>query len=510
MKTVRDWVVTNIPKLMMVANLTMVGALGLSNSAGAVATERHVSCSCPFCSAATQTLRQELASMDAVAIAKLVTDERTEIDGLASFKIEKVLLGDTLLQVNQSIQATYFGPGKSDKRFLLMGVDPKELVWSSPLPLSPEAEKYIELMRKLPDDPVERLAFYQTYFEHADSLLARDSYDEFALAPYADVIRLKDRMDRKQLLAWVQDPTKSPDRKRLYFTMLGICGKPEDVELFEKMICSENAEARAGLDALIAAYLMLKGETGLPLIEEKFFKDSKTQYADIYSAVMALRFHGTEAEVLKKEAITKAMHQLLARPDLADLVIPDLARWGDWSQIDKLCELFEKATDDNMWVRVPVINYLRSCPLPEAQEKLSHLEKIDPKAVSRAKTFFPIPTPVAPKKGESSALPRPRMGEAKELLSVHRDASPVRLASSDSKQWVGIYLAADRVAQSGYRDVPPAATLIVGQRVNHLASLSVVLIATIMVASVMWMVATSGGTSLRPALAFRSVNQPKP
>ncbi|MEQ1829563.1 MAG: hypothetical protein ABL921_26615, partial [Pirellula sp.] len=172
---------------------------------------RSEACACPFCAAASQTLRQELASMDAVAIGRLVTDERTEIDGVASFTIEKVLLGDALLKVNQSIQATYFGPGKSNKKFLLMGVDPKELVWSSPLPLSPEAEKYIEEVRRLPEDPIDRLAFYQSYFEHPDSLLARDCYDEFALAPYADVLRLKDRMDRKQLLAWVQDPSKSPD-----------------------------------------------------------------------------------------------------------------------------------------------------------------------------------------------------------------------------------------------------------------------------------------------------------
>jgi hypothetical protein len=255
-----------------------------------------------------------------------------------------------------------------------MGVDPKELVWSSPLPLSADAEKYVEAIRALPDNPVERLDFYQKYFEHADSLLARDCYDEFALAPYSDVVLLKDRMDRKQLLSWVQDTSKSPDRKRLYYTMLSICGLPEDADLFESMIKSDNPDARAGLDALIAAYLTIKGEAGLKLIEDRFFKDDKTQYADIYSAVMALRFHGTEVDILKKESITKTMHQLLARPDLADLVIPDLARWGDWSQIDKMCELFEKANDDNLWVRVPVINYLRACPLPEAKEKLIELE----------------------------------------------------------------------------------------------------------------------------------------
>ena len=54
------------------------------------------------------------------------------------------------------------------------------------------------------------------------------------------------------------------------------------------------------------------------------------------------------------------------RPELADLVIPDLSRWEDWTVMDRLVELFEKADDESNWVRVPVINFLRACPLPEA------------------------------------------------------------------------------------------------------------------------------------------------
>ena len=302
---------------------------------------------CPFCSAASQTLRQEIMSMDAVAIGRLEADGRSDVDGTASFKIEKVLSGEKLIQINQAIEASYFGPGKSTKKFLLLGIDPTKLLWSSPLPLTADAESYVEAIRKLPESQVERLDFFQKYFEHADSLLARDSYDEFALAPYSDVVLLKDKMNREQLLNWVQDTSKSPDRKRLYFTMLAICGKPEDADLFESMIRSSNPEARAGLDALLAAYLTLKGEKGVELIKKEFFDNKESQYADIYSAVMALRFHGTEANVLPKDAITGAMHRLLERPDLADLVIPDLARWNDWSRVDKVCELFEKATADN-------------------------------------------------------------------------------------------------------------------------------------------------------------------
>jgi hypothetical protein len=78
---------------------------------------------------------------------------------------------------------------------------------------------------------------------------------------------------------------------------------------------------------------------------------------------------------------------------LADLVIPDLARWQDWSQVDKLKKLFLEADANNNWVRVPVINYLRACPEPQAAKAMEELKKVDPESVRRANTFFAIPKP---------------------------------------------------------------------------------------------------------------------
>jgi hypothetical protein len=60
-----------------------------------------------------------------------------------------------------------------------------------------------------------------------------------------------------------------------------------------------------------------------------------------------------------------------------------------------------------------VVNYLRACPLPEAKERLAELEKIDPKAVKRAATFFPIPAPSAgSKEGDKGAAPATKPGQA--------------------------------------------------------------------------------------------------
>ncbi len=361
---------------------------------------------CPFCAAVQQTLRQEMASMDAVVLAKIVKGGQTETD--AEFEILDVVKGDKLAATGKKIRAAYFGSAPAETVFLIMGVDPPELLWSSPLPVTAKAIDYIKAIAKLPEAAQEQLLFYIKYLEHDDNLLARDAYDEFAQADYKEIKLIKDKMDRPQVLKWIQDVNLPPDRKRLFLVMLGVCGKPEDAQLIEKLLKSEDPNRRAGLDAMIACYVTLRGADGLPLIEELFLKNKQSQYADTYSAIMALRFHGTEGGIVERKRVLQALQIILQRPELADLVIPDLARWEDWTQIDRLVELFKKADDKTSWVRVPVINYLRVCPLPEAAKQLQELEAIDPAAFKRAKTFFPVPQPVttpAAKQTSSIRLP---------------------------------------------------------------------------------------------------------
>jgi hypothetical protein len=273
------------------------------------------------------------------------------------------------------------------------------------LPVSDRAEKYIGKITGLPDDSLQRLRFYHNYLQDEESMLARDAYDEFAVAPYDAVKKLAPEMDREQLLRWIGDPEMATDRKRLYLTMLGVCGDEKDLPFLEKMLRSTQKSTRGGLDALIACYLTLAGEDGLPVVNELFLANDKAPYADTYAAIMAVRFHGTEGDVIPRSALVESLHHVLDRKDLADLVIPDLARWSDWSQINRLVDLFVKADPDNNWVRVPVVNYLRACPLPEAKQALKKLEEVDPESVRRANTFFSIPVPSRePAKSDSSSL----------------------------------------------------------------------------------------------------------
>jgi hypothetical protein len=352
---------------------------------------------CPFCSAVAQTLRQEMEAMDAVVIASAMQSDSTRNadTGEVQMKIEIVLKGGEHVEVGDSVKAVYFGDVALGRRFLLSGVDPSDMQWSC-LPVTRRAEQYIV---RIPDlakqDDAERLRFYMSYLQDDDSMLSRDAYDEFAIAPYAAMQQIKTEMDHDQLVKWIADETLSPDRKRLYLTMLGVCGSKDDLPMLEEMLRSTQKTARAGLDALIACYLTLAGEPGLELVNTEFLVNKKASYADTYAAIMAIRFHGTEGGVIARSALIESLHFILDRDELADLVIPDLARWQDWSQVDKLKELFLNADADNNWVRVPVINYMRACPNPDAAEAMEELKKADPDSVRRANTFFAVPKPAA-------------------------------------------------------------------------------------------------------------------
>jgi hypothetical protein len=154
------------------------------------------------------------------------------------------------------------------------------------------------------------------------------------------------------------------------------------------MITSGENEKRRGLDALVACYLTLKGADGLTLIEQQFFENPNSEYVDTFAAISAIRFLATEKKDIPRERILAALHKVLDRPTLADLVIPDLARWEDWSVIDKMVELFKNATEESKWVRVPVVSYLQVCPKPEAKVAIEELKTIDPESVRRAETLL--------------------------------------------------------------------------------------------------------------------------
>lgn len=365
---------------------------------------------CPFCAAVSKTFGEEIEAMDAVVIGKIVKLPPATVAGdevpKSTFEIVEAIKGGALFGEKATVETIFFGEAKLGDKFLIMGVDPPKVNWSTPLKVSDRAVEYLRTVTTLPKDGRDRLVYFQQFLEDPEELLARDSYDEFARASYEAVKSLKDDMHHDQLVKWINDPNIPASRRRLYLVMLSVCGSEKDLPMLETMMRSNDRKTRAGLDALISCYLTLKGGDGMVLVEDLFLKNKDSEYADTYAAIMAVRFHGDDAKLIPRERLLEGLRHMLDRPQLADLVIPDLARWEDWAQMERLVKLFKEADDKTSWVRVPVINYLRACPLPVAKERIEELKKIDPQAVKRANAFFPFDSN-SPNKAPKDPAPAP-------------------------------------------------------------------------------------------------------
>jgi hypothetical protein len=399
---------------------------------------------CPFWSAPARTLSEDLAASDIVVFARLVekgtvgvdpsvtaTDQRAE----AQFEITKVIKGNEHLADAKKIEAFYFGDAEPGALFLISGMVLPEIKWSTPLPLSERGEEYVSSLLSLPEKGPDRLSFFWQFLEDGDSLLAQDSYDEFARASYSDVTAMKGKLDRERLIDWINSPDLAQSRRRLYFTLLGVCGEKEDIAMLEDMMKSKDRKAKAGLDALIGCYLALDGPQGMSLVEELFLKKKDAEYADTYAAIMAIRVMGQESEVVPRARLLEALHYMLDRPDLADLVIPDLARWEDWAVMDRMVQLFKDANPGSNFVRVPVVNYLEAASRQknevgeQAKSAIDELTLIDPEAVKRAKAyaiFGPLASP-KPAPTTTDKTPAAADGEKKGTEPV-KESAPAETA----------------------------------------------------------------------------------
>lgn len=445
---------------------------------------------CPFCNVTSSTISEELEEAELSILAR-ISEPAKPIDpyaspddigpssGTAKFEVVEFLHGAEKYPDLKELRVVYFGQYDPNQLFLINGVDvglpPADSTqvadWMTPLPLSERGVEYVKKLETLPKKGADRLAFFQEYFEDEDPLLATDAYDEFARAAYSEVIALSDRMDREQLLEWISDAEVGPTHRRLYLTMLGVCGHKDDADQLESMIkynfqqmepalnalvsvmevhgsslgaplASELVRAdvrrqQQCLDALIAAYLKLKGPSGLPLINEQFLANPDVEYTQIYATIMALRFHGEETDVIPREDLLKSIRLVLDNPEAADLILPDLTRWEDWEVLDRLVKMYKEADKDS-WIRDPVVSYVVvASEQPgdvgeRAAKALAEFEEIDPQGVKRAKSYLSFGMFARGFTDNQGVASRPEPAEGASADAASQDSDNIRQVADQS------------------------------------------------------------------------------
>jgi hypothetical protein len=221
--------------------------------------------------------------------------------------------------------------GKPGDLFLLTGSRGTSIEWGSPLEVTETSFNYM-VQAPSPEVPTrKRLEYFVRFLEFPDETVAGDAYGEFANSPYEEITPLTPKLPREKIREWVASPDTPATRLGLYGLLLGLCGDEEDAKLMERKIVETSEDFRLGIDGVMGGYLLLTGEKGLELIDRtKLAKDANVPFSETYAAMQALRFMWTYGDgQIDKDRLRQSMRQLLDRPELADLVIADLARRKD-------------------------------------------------------------------------------------------------------------------------------------------------------------------------------------
>ncbi|MFG0264692.1 MAG: hypothetical protein ACF8AM_05990 [Rhodopirellula sp. JB055] len=359
---------------------------------------------CPFCSALAPTISDDLDTSSAAVLTTCESIHQDQ-DGfyLYRMRVVEVVKGGREL-AGSVIEVASIDELSKDDLFWHIGFGEDSINWVFPKPMSREATAYLRGLTTLPDQGPDRMEYFLRHLRHADDVVAADAYNEFAEATLEDIAALSDQLDREWVIGQLRDASVPVHRRRLCWTFLAQCGTTADASLLDELLKrrQEDATFDPGMDAAIGCYLSLAGTPGLARIERDYLANPEASYLDTFAAVAAIRVHGTELSVHSRERLATALRHVLKQPALADLVISDLARWEDWSAIDRVAELFVEATEETRFVKTAAVLYLKNCPLPAAAASLEKLRAIDPETVRAAEAsmrFYgglatiPVPEP---------------------------------------------------------------------------------------------------------------------
>jgi len=424
---------------------------------------------CPLCDATSSTISEDINASEVAVIAKsLGTDTATNNTDLSKTRFQimerlKVATPSRELEDMLQREQVVFSnkPIAEGELFLLFAYDTVNLEWGVPLNILAIADTYIRAVSKLSTEQPDRLRFFLKHLSSTDDIASEDAYNEFAKTSMDSIRSIQEDLDRKQIISFINDPATKPRLRGLYWMLLSLVGKPEDVALCRSFLLKTDVNEITppiDLPANIACMVKLGGESAMSEIDARFLKQTgippasqtkpgpmtlatgfdtpivgkpapeasaigsvtispkhsaydaiKTDPSSlsrsalkspsvscINAVVSAIRVLEQELHALPKDRLSASLRLVLEREEMADYVIPDLARWEDWSAMERLDRLFYESNTDSSFVRIPIFNYMRICPRPEAKKLLTKMEAFDPKSAERAAMLFGYEVPEFP------------------------------------------------------------------------------------------------------------------
>ena len=346
---------------------------------------------CPFCASAGQTLLGEVNQAQLIVFGTMTNAKRDPNEfgkGTTDLEIEVVVKDNEFLKGRKKITLPRYVPSdpKNKTKHLVFceiykgEIDPYR---GEAVPADSKIAEYLKGAIAIRDkDMPTRLRYFFNNFDSPDWAIAGDAFQEFSNAEYKDVRVAAAKMNPDQILKMLKDPNTSIARVGLLGLLLGHCGTNEKHgKVLKEFIDDPKIKQATGLDGLLAGYILLDQKDGMNYVSG-LIKDSKEDFLIRYAALRSMRFFWEHREdVLKKPVIVDAVQPLLEQPDIVDLAVEDLRKWGRWELASKIVGLFDKPTHDIPIVQRSIIKYALAAPAGDkACTTFLTRMKADPKA----------------------------------------------------------------------------------------------------------------------------------
>ena len=327
---------------------------------------------CPFCASAGQTLLGEVNQAQLIVFGTMTNAKRDPNEfgkGTTDLVIEVVVKDNEFLKGKKVITLPRYVPPdpKNKTKHLVFcdiykgEIDPYR---GEAVPPDSKIAEYLKgAIAVREKSTTEKLLYFFKNFDSPDWSISGDAFQEFTNAEYKDVRPAAVKMDPDHILKMLKDPSTNIARLGLLGLLLGHCGKSDThAKALKQLIDDPKVKQATGLDGLLAGYILLNPKDGLAYVAS-LLKDPKEDFLIRYAALRSMRFFWEHREdVLKKPSIVQTILPLLDQPDIVDLAVEDLRRWGQWDLSSKVLVLFDKPTHDIPIVQRSIIKYALAAP----------------------------------------------------------------------------------------------------------------------------------------------------
>lgn len=308
------------------------------------------------------------------------------------------------LEMGSRIKLASYVKGKAGDLFLVAGsLQDGKLVWNSIFPTTPAALKFRADAPKPNDPAAARLKYRFPFFESTDESIEYDVSYTFGEASLSELAEVAGNFPRLKLGELLTTTPNTSGRLGVYGLMLGLHGNADDADVLEAKILETGPEFRLGITGVMEGYLMLTGEKGLAVLEEKILNGKRIAFSEVYAVMQTIRFiWNLDDKRISPDRLRQSMRILLDRPQVTDLVIADLVRMKDWDVLDRVMKLYGEGEFDTPPVKRAIVRFLLAASkddgakneaegatpiahVVKAQVHLKDLEERDPQIVKDAK-----------------------------------------------------------------------------------------------------------------------------